>query len=188
MFLLKGTNLFFAIFGTEKTNKETGETETIRSYLTIPLNVMIDCQKKYGSQWRNCIEIYLQEQQLVTADAKLLFILSPNDLVYLPTKEELKDGVKLVNKKRIYKFIDPNSNKGNFVPYSSANVIFSIKFTDQKKKGISYLIQDEFGVGSQASKNPRAITGEMIKETCLPIKVDRLGNIIELNGKIYERH
>ena len=184
----KGTNLFFAIFGTEKTNKETGETETIRSYLTIPLNVMIDCQKKYGSQWRNCIEIYLQEQQLVTADAKLLFILSPNDLVYLPTKEELKDGVKLVNKKRIYKFIDPNSNKGNFVPYSSANVIFSIKFTDQKKKGISYLIQDEFGVGSQASKNPRAITGEMIKETCLPIKVDRLGNIIELNGKIYERH
>lgn len=181
-----GTNLFFAIFGTEKTNKETGETETVRSYLTIPLNVMIDCQKKYGSQWRSNIETYLQEQQLVTSEAKLLFILSPNDLVYLPTKEELKDGVKVVDKKKIYKFIDPNSNKGNFVPYSSANVIFSINFTDQKKKGISYPIQDEFGVGSQASKNPRAITGEMIKETCLPIKVDRLGNIIEFNGKKIE--
>lgn len=184
----KGTNLFFAIFGTEKENKKTGEKETVRSYLTIPLNVMIDCQKKYGSQWCNNIESYLQEQQLVANDAKLMFILSPNDLVYLPTKEELKDGIKLVDKKRIYKFIDPNSDKGNFVPYSSANVIFSINFTDQKKKGISYPIQDEFGVGSQASKNPRAITDEMIKETCLPIKVDRLGNIIELNGKIYEQH
>jgi len=179
----KGTNLFFAILGTEKTNKETGKTEIVRSYLTIPLNVMIDCQKRYGSQWRNNIEAYLQEQQLVTSDVRLLFILSPNDLVYLPTEEELKGGLEAVDRKRIYKFIDPNSNKGNFVPYSSANVIFSINFTDQKKRGMSYPIQDEFGIGSQASKNPRAITGEMIKETCVPIKVDRLGNIIELNGK-----
>lgn len=180
----KGTNLFFAIFATEKTNKETGETEEIvRSYLTIPLNVMIDCQKKYGSQWRSYIEIYLQEQQLVSDDAKLLFILSPNDLVYLPTSDDLKEGIKAIDTKRIYKFIDPNSNKGNFVPYSSANVVFSINFTDQKKRGVEYSIQDEYGVGSQASKNPRAITGEMIKEICVPIKVDRLGNIIELNGK-----
>ena len=179
----KGTNLFFAVFGSEKTNKETGETEIVRSYLTIPLNVMIGCQKRYGSQWRNNIEAYLQEQQLVTSDVRLLFILSPNDLVYLLTQEELKGGLEAVDRKRIYKFIDPNSNKGNFVPYSSANVIFSINFTDQKKRGISYPIQDEFGIGSQASKNPRAISGEMIKETCVPIKVDRLGNIIELNGK-----
>ena len=178
----KGTNLFFAKFGTEKTNKETGETEIVRSYLTIPLNVMIDCQKKYGSQWRGNIETYLQEQQLVAADAKLLFFLSPNDLVYLPTKEEIKNGIVTIDKKRIYKFIDPNSNKGNFVPHTAANVIFSINFSDQNKKGISYSIQDEFGVGSQCSKNPRALTGEMIKEICVPIKVDRLGNIIELNG------
>ena len=48
--------------------------------------------------------------------------------------------------------------------------------------GISYPIQDEFGVGSQCSKNPKALSGEIIKETCVPIKVDRLGNIIEFNG------
>ena len=163
----KGTNLFFAIF--EKDGK--------RSYLTIPLNVMIDCQKKYGNQWKQNIESYLKEKELVEKDIQLLFILSPNDLVYLPTAEDLEKGIKSVNKERIYKFIDPNSDKGNFVPYSSANVIFSVNFSDQKKRGISYPIQDEFGVGSQASKNPRAITGEMIKETCIPIKVDRLGNI-----------
>ena len=168
----KGTNLFFAFF--EKNGK--------RSYLTIPLNVMIDCQKRYGNQWKNSIEFYLKDSGLVENDVKLLFILSPNDLVYLPTAEELNDGIKSVNKERLYKFIDPNSDKGNFVPYSSANVIFSINFSDQKKRGVSYPIQDEFGVGSQASKNPRAITGEMIKETCIPIKVDRLGNIIEFNG------
>ena len=40
---------------------------------------------------------------------------------------------------------------------------------------------------SKQNKMERAITGEMIKETCVPIKVDRLGNIIELNGKKLKR-
>ena len=173
----KGTNLFFAIFGTEKTNKETGETETVRSYLTIPLNVMIDCQKKYGSQWRNNIEAYLQEQQLATSDAKLLFILSPNDLVYLPNEDDT------LNPSRIYKFVDSSGTTANFIPQRSANVIFSIPTKKQKEMGVDFIIQDEFGVGSPQSKNQKAITGEMIKEICVPIKVDRLGNIIELNGK-----
>lgn len=179
----RGTNLFFAIFSSEKLNKESGEMESVRSYLTIPLNVMIDCQKKFGSKWQANIETYLKECKLVSDEVKLLFILSPNDLVYLPTKEELKDDVKILDKKRIYKFIDPNGNKGAFIPYTSAKVIFSVKFKDQSKIGISYPIQDEFGVRWQASKNPRAISGEMIKEICLPLKVDRLGNIVELNGK-----
>lgn len=178
----KGTNLFFAIFGSEVVNKESGEKEIARSYLTIPLTVMIDCQKKYGVKWEVNIENYLKEKDLITAEENLLFILSPNDLVYVPKKEDMQDGKMSIDKNRIYKFIDPNLNKGNFVPYSSANVIFSIKFTDQKKMGISYPIQDEFGIGSQCSKNPRALTGEMIKETCIPIKVDRLGNVIEFNG------
>lgn len=160
-----GTNLFFAIFGTEKTNEETGETETVRSYLTIPLNVMIDCQKKYGTQWRSNIETYLQEQQLVTFEAKLLFILSPNDLVYLPTKVELKEGINSIDKSRIYKSVSFTGSRLYAIPFSVAKVIVDkteftqlnkVEFTDEKSS---------------------------IKETCLPIKVDRLGNIIELNGK-----
>ena len=161
----KGTNLFFAVFGTEKINEETGETEIVRSYLTIPLNVMIDCQKKYGSQWRNNIEAYLQEQQLATSDAKLLFILSPNDLVYLPTKEELKNGIVAIDKGRVYKFVSCTGNEGHFVPAIIASPI---------------LQTIELGSNNKAQKS---WTGEMIKEICLPIKVDRLGNIIELNGK-----
>ncbi len=161
----KGTNLFFAIFGTEKENRETRETQTVRSYLTIPLNVMIDCQKKYGSQWRNNIEAYLQEQQLATSDAKLLFILSPNDLVYLPTKEELKDGIIVINRKRIYKMVSSSGNQCFFIGDRVAKpIVDKVEFTS-------------------LNKAERAISGEMIKEICVPIKVDRLGNIIELNGK-----
>ena len=169
-----GTQLFFAIF--ENENKK-------RSYLTIPLNVMIECQKKYHNQWMNNIELYLKETKTIEDNLKLQFILSPNDLVYLPTDNEIENGIKAIDKKRIYKFIDPNSNKGNFVPYTIAKVLFSINFTKQKELNLDYPIQDELGVGSQCSKNYRALTGEMIKETCVPIKVDRLGNIKELDGR-----
>ena len=178
----KGTNLFFAFFGTENVNKVSGNKESVRSYMSIPLNIMIDCQKKYGARWRNCIEVFLKEKDLVEADAKLLFILSPNDLVYLPTKEEQQKGIQSLDKQRIYKFIDPGMNTGNFIPYSIAKAVFSTKFTEQKKRGVVFSIQDEVGLGSQGTKSPRAITGEMIKEACIPIKVDRLGNIIEING------
>jgi len=161
----KGTNLFFAVFATEKENKETGETESVRSYCTIPLNVMIECQKKYGNQWRNNIEAYLKGEKLVANDTKLLFILSPNDLVYLPTKEELKERIKEVDKKRIYKMVSCTGNEGHFVPEIIANPI---------------LQTTELGSNNKAQ---RAWTGEMIKEICIPVKVDRLGNVVELNGQ-----
>ena len=156
----KGTNLFFAIFASEKINKETGET--VRSYLTIPLNMMIDCQKKYGSQWRAEIESYLKEMKLVSDDVKLLFILSPNDLVYLPKKEENEN---VVDKCRIYKVVSFTGNRLYAVPYAiSKSVIDKVEYT-------------------QLNKVEFTDNKESVKETCIPIKVDRLGNIIELNGK-----
>lgn len=179
----KGTNLFFAFFGTEKENKQNGKKEVVRSYMTIPLNVMIDCQKKYGVQWRSCIEDYFREKDMIDTDAKLLFILSPNDLVYLPKEDDRKEHIMSLDRQRIYKFIDPGMNTGNFIPFTVAKAIFSTKYTDQKKIGISFPIQDEIGIGSQGSKSPRATTGEMIKETCIPIRVNRLGNVIEIDGK-----
>ena len=47
---------------------------------------------------------------------------------------------------------------------------------------VSALIADKIEFSTQ-NKMERAITGEMIKETCVPIKVDRLGNIKELDGR-----
>ena len=161
----KGTNLFFAVFATEIENKKTGEMELIRSYLTIPLNVMIECQKKYGKQWRNSIETYLKEEGLVAGETKLLFLLSPNDLVYLPTKEDLKEGIKEVDKMRIYKMVSSSGNQCFFVNEKVAKpIVDKVEF-------------------SSLNKAERAISDEMIKVTCVPIIVDRLGNIIELIGQ-----
>ena len=153
----KGTNLFFAIFV---------NNQDIRSYLTIPLNVMIDCQKQFGAKWKDNIEQYLKEEKLVSEDVKLLFILSPNDLVYLPMADELKNGIKSIDKKRIYKMVSSSGSQCFFV-----NEVVAKTLVDKV----------EF---SSLNKAEKAITGEMIKEICVPRKVDRLGNIIELNGKV----
>lgn len=160
----KGTNLFFAIFVSEKLNNKTGEIEKVRSYVTIPLNVMIGCQKKFGSSWKNNVEAYLKENNLVEADKKLLFILSPNDLVYLPTDAELKDGVNQYNidRTRVYKMVKAT---GTNCFFTNANV--ATRIVDKVEYTSSNCME-------------RAITGEMIKETCLPLLVDRLGNIINI--------
>lgn len=166
----KGTNLFFAVF--EKDGK--------RSYLTIPLNVMIDCQKQYGNQWKNNIEFYLKEKEHAEKDVKLQFILSPNDLVYLPTEEDLEKGIKSVKKERIYKFVSCGGVMADFIPAYSASTLFTMNKKAQKDKYGNedfFGIQDEYGVGSPKSKNERAITGETVKEICIPLNVDRLGNI-----------
>ena len=143
-------------------NKETGEVERKRSFRTIQLNEAIGKMKKG-----------------LPLDEDALFILSPNDLVYLPTAEEQETGkiTMPLDKERIYKMVDSSKSIANFVPYSSAYTIFSVPKENSKYYNN---IQNEYGVGSPKSKNERAITGEMIKETCIPIKVDRLGNIIKI--------
>lgn len=99
--------------------------------------------------------------------AKLLFVLSPNDLVYLPTEDEVKNGTinRPLDKRRIYKMISSSGNQCFFLQYNVASTIVD---------------KMEF---SPLNKMERAITGEMIKEKCVPIKVDRLGNITEVNNE-----
>jgi CRISPR-associated endonuclease Csn1 len=38
-------------------------------------------------------------------------------------------------------------------------------------------IQDELGKGSPQSKNQKALTGEMVKDYCVPLIVNRIGEI-----------
>lgn len=56
---------------------------------------------------------------------------------------------------------------------ATGNRAFYIKFN------IANSIIDKFEF-SPLNKMERSLTGEMIKEVCIPIKVDRLGNIIKL--------
>ena len=164
----KGTNLFFAIYEEEQIDKNTGETVTVRSYDTIPLNVVIDRQK---------LGLPPAPENENGVDPK--YVLSPNDLVYLPTEEERRNGKINVplDKERIYRFVDGCDNTANFVPYNVANIIFSIEKKNAENFCNGRIIQNEFGEGSPQSKNQKAITGEMIKKYCIPITVNRIGEI-----------
>ena len=150
----KGTNLYFAIYEVEKLDNNTGEVIKERKYATIPLNIVIERLKQglppaptddYGNEPK--------------------FVLSPNDLVYVPTENENKNGYNpnSLRIERLYKMV---SSAGSQCFYIKANVANSI------------IDKVEF---SSSNKMERAITGEMIKEVCIPVKVDRLGNIIKID-------
>ena len=147
----KGTNLFFAVYETEQEDASTGMKTKKRSYATIPLNVVIDRQKRGLPSAPENEEGTLPK-----------FVLSPNDLVYVPTEEELKKGIssETLDKSRIYKMVSCTGNEAHFIPVSVANAIIQVV---------------ELGSNNKAQ---RAWTNEMIKEICVPIKLDRLGNII----------
>lgn len=149
----KGTNLFFACYVTETVDKKTGETVKVRSYDSIPLNVVIDRLKRGLSP--------VPEDE---NGNKPTYVLSPNDLVYVPTADEIKNGIAVeqIKTDRIYKMISCNKYQAFFTPFRIASPI--LRTTE---------------LGSN-DKSERAWDGTMIKEVCVPIKVDRLGNIIKI--------
>ena len=106
------------------------------------------------------------------------FTLSPLDLVYMPTVDEQEDchisGT--VDLSRVFVVNDFNdAGVVYFRPYSFANAI--------TEKEVDCRI-DEKGklIGSYSDKTA-SFEGKSIRDNCIPIKVDRLGNIIEVNGK-----
>lgn len=145
----KGTNLYFAVYETENLNEETGKAVMKRTYATVPLNVVIERLK--------------QGLPPAPADAngnEPKFVLSPNDLVYVPSDKENDGGY--VDVDRLYKMVSSSGNQCFFIKGNVANAIID---------------KNEF---SALNKMERAITGEMIKEVCIPLKVDRLGNITKI--------
>lgn len=178
----KGTNLFFAVY-------ERKDTKA-RMFDTVPLNEVIEHQKLQSSENKsreNRTDIPIKktlEFKGKEIEVNYLFHLSPNELVYVPTEDELANNAGIdfsnltkVQKNRIYKFTDGSGVMANFIPATISEVLFNMNKEKQKKAGIDLPIQNEIGVGSQGSKNERAISGEQIKSVCIKLKVDRLGNI-----------
>ena len=151
----KGTNLFFAVYEAEA-GGSGGRPVRKRSYVTVPLYEAVR-RAKAGEP------VAPQSAQ----GGRLAFVLSPNDLVYLPTAKEAESGVigKPLDKDRIYKMVSATGSVCYFI-----------------KQEVASCIADKFEFFS-LNKMERAITGEMIKETCVPVKVDRLGNVVEINGE-----
>ncbi len=154
----KGTNLFFAIYKDEKGK---------RNYETIPLNIVIENQKQGALQ--NIKPEFCSVPTKNEKEDNLLFHLSPNDLVYVPTNEEfenpnLVDFKNLTKEQinRIYKIVSFTSYQVFFIKNEVANTIVN---------KVEY---------SALNKMERGINGEMIKDICWKIKTDRLGNILNV--------
>lgn len=150
----KGTNLFFVIYTTEKGS---------RGYATVPLNVVIDLQKKYEKQWKEHLAERLKEKdlQLMSGNDQVLYVLSPGDLVYVPKMNSDNKKTIDIEPSRIYKCVSMSGIALDCIPYNTAKVI---------GEAIEY---------TRHNKMQRSVSGEMIKEVCIPIHVDRLGNIIK---------
>ncbi|MDR1505408.1 MAG: hypothetical protein LBT43_23425 [Prevotella sp.] len=140
----KGTNLFFAIYVDENSN---------RSYETIPLNVVVERLK----QGLNAVSERNEKGY------ELLFHLSPNDLVYVPTEEELENNIskESISLNRIYKIVSFTGNRLYAIPYFIAKpIVDKIEF-------------------SQLNKIESDITTNFsIKQVCIKLSIDRLGNLI----------
>ncbi|WBV61106.1 type II CRISPR RNA-guided endonuclease Cas9 [Chryseobacterium camelliae] len=143
----KGTNLFFAVYE-DKNGK--------RSYETIPLNIVIERQK----------------QRLLVVDLKGVndFYLCPNDLVYIPSGDEIENksniDFKNLAKEKIEKIYKVVSFSGGQIFFIKQHVATSV------------VNKAEF---STLNKMERAIDGSMVKEHCIKLNVDRLGNISKHN-------
>ena len=157
----KGTNLFFAIY---ESIKENGNCS--RSFVSIPLRTIIDCQKNNIKRWKQVLDKLLHENNMVPEKAQLLALLSPGDLVYMPTQVEVETGVLLLNKNNIYKVVSFDAANCYFIPhYVAKTIIDKEEYTGKNKTPREGLI----------TKNDR-----MIKDYCIPVKINRLGEIIEL--------
>lgn len=135
----KGTNLFFAVYK---------NSEGKRSYSTIPLNVVVE-QMKNG----------LGAAPNVNAEGdKLLFTLSPGDLVYMPEEGE-HISVDKLDRNKIYKFVSTSQGRACFIPYNVAIPIYD---------GHEYGSHNKI----ELDDDKRSIKGY-----CIKLKVDRIGNV-----------
>ncbi len=174
-FVLTGDNYLFAILEKEELNKKTNELETKRvfdiitffdaaNHLKLEFNETIN-KKSFNKEL--CFKKYFEEKN----NAKLLFTLKQNDFVYLPNIDE--DMVS-INEESIY-WSEKEKRADNIyiVQKFSKNEIYFIKHN------IASTIANKIEFGSQNCY--QNIYGRSIKEHCVKLNIDRLGNIISKN-------
>lgn len=151
----KGTNLFFAIYVDEKGK---------RSYATPTLRDVIE-RLKQGLPAVNPTD---------EKGRKLLFTLSPYDLVYVPTAEQMEQPVEIedLQPERLFVMRKATGNRCYFLLQSIAKVLYKgVEF------GSSDLVESFVAIQpdpAEASYKPA------IKEVCWKLEVDRLGRITRI--------
>ncbi len=99
--------------------------------------------------------------------------LSPDDLVYVPTKDEIENNIKpewnnKINiSNRIYRFISASGSDCYFLRADIASLI------------LPYDSKTKLGEFESQNKSSKTMTEDkiVIKQYCHKLKVDRLGNI-----------
>jgi CRISPR-associated endonuclease Csn1 len=157
----KGTNLFFAIY---KSN------DGKRNYDTIPFNIVIEHQR-LGALQNIKPELCSVPLKNEKGD-ELLFHLSPNSLVYVPTIEEIQNPTLIdfnkLNKEqlnRIYKMEKASGKECYFIQNNIADLI------------VQYNPKLKFGEFGSQNKLQLSIDGIKITEFCWKLELDRLGRV-----------
>ena len=152
-----GTCLYFAIYKSMINGKEK------RSCYTIPLQIVIECQKKNYKNWKIELDKWMRSNNEIDDSIELYALLSPGDLVYMPTYEEIANGKILWNKNNVYKVVSFDNTKCYFVPhYVASSIIDKEEFTRHNKISRVQFIDGD---------------NRLIKDYCIPFKTNRLGEI-----------
>ncbi len=164
----KGANAFFIIYE----NLLTGDRKEMHSLAT-----------------HKAIEKLVQG--LPIADAKegyKAIIISPNQLVYVPTSEEILNpeliDFETKDKKkreeifsRIYKMVSCSDKECHFIPhFVSSSIISGVELGSNEKAEKAWDGKIEY-LSNSKGKLSRRNSGTTIKDICIKLKVDRLGNI-----------
>lgn len=110
-------------------------------------------------------------------DYMLRFCLSPLDMVYMPTKEELESGhinYNCIDITRIYVVNNFTGSTVYFRPYYYAAAIVD--------KEVDLRLDENGKIKGSFSDKTANCDGMTIRDHCIPIKTDRLGNILSIGS------
>ncbi|MCQ2287137.1 MAG: type II CRISPR RNA-guided endonuclease Cas9, partial [Bacteroidales bacterium] len=155
----KGTKLYTFFY-----NKQEDDGTITRKLIPVSFIETFKIQKEFGCDWIKKMDEKIKEDNHFDTTYSLNFTMSPTDLVYVPTESEISTHFFDYNPNNIYKVVSLDDENPNFILASIASMIID---------------KQEF---TRHNKTSRSLDGRLIKNICIPIKVDRLGNIIEFNG------
>lgn len=131
------------------------DSKGTRNYTTLPLKSAIELQKQYKKHWKEHITEYLQS----TDNVNILYTLSPGDLIYIPIEGE-HQTIENLSRTRIYKVVSCDDIYISCIPVNSAKPILN-------------KVEYESGNKMKTTLDKKY----MIRDVCIPLFVDRLGNI-----------
>lgn len=179
-----GSNLYLGFYERTYQGKD-GNKITERKFQDIGLIELIESLKQDPSKRINPLpnKIYDDKQN----EYNWKFTLSPLDLVYVPTEEEIEsphlvdfDNLSDEQVTRIYKYVDGAIGYANFIPFNYSK---TLNIEGLKANGITF--NGEITLTTTKDKQQkvlqdfhRLISNDiMIKSCCWKLKLDRLGNI-----------